>query len=396
MRACDLRPGMFVCELDRSWLETPFLLQGFEVKDDSDIEEVMKYCEHVYIDLQRTKLVRVTIDALPVGTFVQGKKNAFIETDIEASETTRNKTSKLVKTFIEEIHFGRSPDIQLAKAAVSECVARVVRNPEAMMFLTRMRRKDESTSEHAFNVCIYSIVLGRILGLDNVQLENLGTCGLLHDMGKVAIPANILNKIEPLNDDEISTVQRHAKQGRDILMSGRNIFSGAVDVAYGHHENVDGTGYPRGLQGYQLNTNCKIVSIVDKYAAITSQRPYRPARDHLTAVTILNQLVRDNKIDGDMASRFIGYLGIYPPGSIVELSSGEVAIVIESNPRQRLRPQILVVRDANSGPAQQFVDMSEKLEDERGRPYRIIAVRRSDEYGIDLGQYFDLIVQAFS
>ncbi len=395
LRACDLRPGMYVCELDRPWLETPFMLQGFEVENDADIEAVMQHCEYVYIDLMRTKVVRVTIDELP-GSFTNEKKKAFAEKDMEAADITRKQTSKLIKTFIDEIRFGQSLDIQLAKNAVSDCVVNLTNNPEAMMFLTRMRNKDEQLNQHAFNVCVYSIVLGRLLGYDATQLEQLGTCGLLHDMGKVTIPESILNKPGPLNEEETAIIQSHAKAGRDILMGGRNIFSGTVDVAYGHHENIDGTGYPRGLQGHQLNLNCKIVSVVDKYDAITSPKPYRPAGDHLSAVAILNQLARDNKIDSSLTLAFVSYLGIYPPGSIVELSSGEVSIVLESNPRQKLRPQILVVRDANKQPTQKFIDMSEKTEDDKGRPYRIVTVRRPGDYGIDLSQYYEVIMSAFN
>jgi len=386
---------MYVCELDRPWLETPFMLQGFEVENDADIEAVMQHCEYVYIDLMRTKVVRVTIDELP-GSFINDKKRAFAEKDMKAADSTRQNTSNLIKSFIDEIRFGQSLDIQLAKNAVSDCVANLTKNPEAMMFLTRMRNKGEGLNQHAFNVCVYSIVLGRLLGYDATQLEQLGTCGLLHDMGKVTIADEILNKPGPLNEEEIAIVQTHTTAGRDILMSGRNIFSGTVDVAYGHHENIDGTGYPRGMQGHQLNINCKIVAVVDKYEAITSPKPYRPAGDHLSAVAILNQLARDNKIDSSLTLAFVSYLGIYPPGTIVELSSGEVAIVLESNPRQRLRPQVLVVRDADKAPTQRFVDMTERTVDDNGRPFRIVTVRRPGDFGIDLSQYYDIIMLAFN
>jgi len=396
LRACDLRSGMFVCELDRPWLETPFMLQGFEVANDDDIEAVMQYCEYVYIDLKRTKVVGPDLSTHPMEPFL-GKRSTTSRTrDIEAAKATHKQTSNLIKTFIDEIRFGQSPDIQLAKGAVAECVASVVRNPETMIFLTRLSGKDPLTSQHAFNVCIYSIVIGRLLGYDALKLENLGTCAMLHDMGKVVIPDAILNKPGPLTDEEMAIAQSHALEGRNILMSGRNIFSGSVDVAYGHHENLDGTGYPRKLEGHQLNLNCKIVAIVDKYDAITSLRPYRPEGDHLRAVAILNKLVRENKIDNELTSRFVAYLGIYPPGCVVELSSGEVGIVLESNLQQRLRPQILIVRTPDKQPIQRFVDLSEKLADEHGEPYRVVNVRRASDFGIDLGQYYDVIMQAFN
>lgn len=390
----DLRPGMYICELDRPWLETPFLLQGFEVHNDADIEAVMRYCQWVYIDLLRTHVQKVTIDDVSSG-HGQSKSPSYGRKDLESADATRKQTSALIKTFVDEIRFGQCPDIQLAKAAVSECVANVARNPEAMMFLTRLRSKDEYTSQHAYNVCIFSLVIGRLLGLDSVQMENLGTSALLSDMGKVAIPDHVLNKPGKFNETERALIQTHAKEGRDILMSGRNIFTGCVDVAYGHHENLDGSGYPRGLEGHQLNLSCKIVAITDKYDAITSKRPFRRAGDHLNAVAILNKMVSENKIDGKLTSSFFGYLGVYPPGSIVELNTGEVGIVIDSKPEQRLRPQLLLVRDAEKQPIQMFVDMMEKKTDALGKPYRITSVLRPGDYDINLLQYSDLIMQAF-
>ena len=262
-------------------------------------------------------------------------------------------------------------------------------------FLTRLRNKDAYTSQHAYNVCVFSLVIGRLLGLDSIQMENLGVCALLSDMGKVAIPDDILNKPGKLTPKERAIVKTHVKEGRDILMSGRNIFSGCVDVAYGHHENLDGSGYPMGLEGHQLNMNCKIVTITDKYDAITSLRPYRRAGDHLNAVALLNKMVSENKIDGKLTSSFFSYLGVYPPGSIVELNTGEVGIVIDTDPSQRLRPQLLLVRAPNKQPIQTFVDLAEKKTDEKGRPYRIKAVLRPGDYDIDLSLYSDVIMQAF-
>jgi HD-GYP domain-containing protein (c-di-GMP phosphodiesterase class II) len=396
LRACDLRPGMYVCDLDRPWLETPFLLQGFEVKDDADIESVMQYCQHVYIDLMRTATVKTSAPERATSTFPRKTTGSFRFKDIEAAKITHKQTSNLIKTFVDGIRSGQSPDIQLAKGAVSECLARIVRNPETMIFLTRLASKDAIASQHAFNACIYAIVIGRLLGLDANKLEELGTCAMLHDMGKVVIPDEILNKPGPLNEEEAAIARSHTVEGRNILVSARNIFNGVVDVAYGHHENLDGTGYPRGLRGHQINLNCKIAAIADKYDAITSLRPYRPEGDHLRAVAVLNKLAKENRIDAELTSSFVSYLGIYPPGCIVELSTGEVGIVLESNTKQRLRPQILVVRDASKKPVQRLVDMSEKLADGKGHPYRITNLCRASDLGIDLSQYYDLIMQALN
>jgi HD-GYP domain-containing protein (c-di-GMP phosphodiesterase class II) len=234
--------------------------------------------------------------------------------------------------------------------------------------------------------------MGKMMGLDPAQLENLGTCGLLHDIGNLEIPDAILNKAGKLNPDELALMQSHTLKGRDILMSGRDIYSGAVDVAYGHHEYLDGSGYPRGLQASQLSMFCKIVTVADTYDALVTHRPYRPGKDHLSAVSALNALAKEGKIDNTIKSNFISYLGVYPPGTIVELSSGEVAIVIAASHENRLRPELLIVRNKDKSPVQIFVDMKEKNHDENGQPYRIVAVRTSGYYGIDINQYYDLIV----
>jgi len=393
LRACELRPGMYVCELDRPWLETPFLLQGFEVTCDADVEAVMRHCEYVYIDMLRTRVIKAKTGERWDGSLPSKKNTDFGKKDLEVSAAAHKQTTQLLKTFADEIRFGQSPKLHLAKSAVAECVAGVMGNPTAMMFMTRLRNKDEYTSQHAFSVCVYSIILGKRLGLAATQLENLGTCGLLHDMGKLEIPDSILNKPSQLTPEEKAIMDSHTKLGRDILMSGRDVFSGAVDVAYAHHEHLDGSGYPRGLQEHQLNMNSKLVAVVDKYDALTTHRSYRPGQDHLSAVAILNKLVKDNKIDAKLTASLVSYLGIYPPGTIVELSSGEVGIVIGFIPEHRLRPQLLLVRDPDKKPIQCFVDMSEKATDDRGKPYRITAVHAPGDFGINVGDYYDLIVQ---
>ena len=395
LRVGDLRVGMYVCELDRPWLNTPFQLQGFEIRHDDEIEQLRRLCEYVYIDVLRTRVVHMTIEAIPPHSFLNERRLVSFEKEILAAEATHKNASICIRGLINEVRFGKSVDIALAKAAVSDCVASIIRNPDAIMFLTRMRSKDEYTSQHAFDVCIYSIIMGRFAGLQGRDLEELGTCGLLHDLGKLEIPEEILGKEGRLNRDEFAIIRQHTTKGRDILLAGRNLFSGTVDVAYGHHENLDGTGYPRGLEGHQLGQYCKIVAIADKYDAITSERPYRMAHDHLEAVGILNRMAKEKQIDADFTGGFVAYMGIYPPGSIVQLTSGEVGIVLETNPQQRLRPQLLVVRGADGSTLERFVDLAEKLKDEQGNPLKIKSVCRPEDYAIDVRQYRSVILNSF-
>ena len=397
LRVGELRKGMYVCELDRPWLETPFLFQGFELKSDGDIDEIARYCEYVYIDLLRTRRVEITMEAAPAPRSYMNRESLHVyEKEVEVAHSARRQTTGLVKTFIDEVRFGKSIDVLTAKSAVAECVSSVIRNPEAMLFVARMKDAGEAISQHAFNVCTYSVVLGHQAGMESRLLENLGTCGLLCDIGMASIPPAILSKRAKLSPEEQIIVRNHTVKGRDILMSGRNVFSGTVDAAFGHHEHMDGTGYPRGLSEQQLNQNCKIVAVADRYDALVNARPQRPAYNHLDATRLLSKMAGANQIEKELAASFVSCLGVYPPGTVVEISTGEIAIVLQANPGQRLRPQIMVVRDTAGALCPEYlVDMALKEVDDNGRPFKIKAVHRSEDFGIDLEKHRNTILSAF-
>lgn len=394
IKARDVRVGMFVCELDRPWLETPFQLQGFEVKNAEEIGLLRQYCQHVYIDVLRTRVERMQIDAPPPGTFPAGDQATPFREEVRAAGGVTAETTNLIQEFAEQIHYGTSIDIQMAREAVSSCVASVTRNPQAMLFMARMQEKSDSLSQHALNTCVYAVIVGRALGLDGKELEALGTAALLHDLGKVSVPDEVLNKPTPLDVREFALIKQHAKLGREILLSGRQIDDNTVNVAYTHHERLDGSGYPQGLREPDLQPHSRIVAAVEKYEAILSPRPYRPPYNHLDAMNILNRMVKRRYLDGEVVEVFLAYLGIYPPGSLVELSNGEKAIVLETRPAQRLRPLILVVRDRDSNPAARFVDMALKPADDRQQPYRIKGIHPPGSFGVNLLDYRGVVMKA--
>ncbi len=401
----ELRVGMFVSDLDRPWLESPFLLQGFELANEADVRAVQDVCEYVYVDRLRSRtVVQTPASTAPrpsprPASFLsaqskESKGVAGFQQELGKAAAVQSNTSNLLRTFIDDIRFGHSIDMQVARSAVSECVSSILRNPDALMFLAQIKNRDEYTSQHSFNVCVYSIRLGRQLGMETRELENLGVCGLLHDMGKVRIPLEILNKEGRLDDEEFAVMKQHARYGRDILMSGRSVFSGTVDAAYGHHENLDGTGYPRGLEGHQMNLFTKVVSVVDKYDAITSHRVYQKGRTHIEALGILNQLSQ-GKIDPHLNAAFIACLGIYPVGSVVELTSGEVAVVLKQHPAERLRPIVLLVLGPDKRPMQErLADLSERRADDLGRPYNVKRILDPETLKIDIRKYQPLIGSA--
>ena len=222
----ELQIGMFVSKLEVPWEESPFLMQGFDLKSQVDIKAVQNVCDYVYIDPKQQKQTHgasITKASSPT------KKLSFNKA-FSRSQKTYEQTSHLVKNLMDDIRFSNSLNTEAAKSAVSECVDRVVENADAMLLLTQLKNRDEYTSQHSLNVCLLAILLGRYQNMSIAELNNLGICGLLHDMGKMKVPLEILNKPGKLTDQEMSIMQQHTTWGRDILMSARGVFPGAVDV----------------------------------------------------------------------------------------------------------------------------------------------------------------------
>ncbi len=386
----ELRVGMYVAELDRPWTDTPFLFQGFYLENEADVKTVKKYCEFVFIDKLRQSSAQTTgaEDTLyskgGLKTSKSFKKHSGIDSDIQQGSKVHKQISTVVKSFMQNITLGKSVSVAVAKEVVAECVNQVVQAPDATMWLTQLKNADEYTAQHSMNVCIFAISLGKQLNLAIPDLNNLGLCGLMHDMGKMRIPLQVLNKPGRLTADELKIMNSHTTEGWKLLMSSHNMYDGAIDVAYTHHEKLDGTGYPRGLTGSSITPYARMVAIVDMYDAITSDRIYQKGRTHLDAMNIMTQ-AGGSHLDLGLTVKFIECLGIYPPGNLVEMSNGEVAVVIASNPQHKIKPQVVFLLDEEKQPQpRKRVDLATIAVDRIGQPYRIKRIVRHEEFGINL------------
>ncbi|WAR44466.1 HD-GYP domain-containing protein [Methylomonas rapida] len=389
----DLKIGMFVSKLDRPWLETNFLFQGFELKTQADIDAVQKQCDFVYIDVSKQTQVpryvaRGTAYTKDYLDHVKPpeKRKSFAQ-EIKRAENIYHKTSSLVKSFMEEVRLGRPIDVMVAKKAVAACVDSILNAPDALMLMTQLKKRDEYTAQHSMNVCVFSIALGRQINLSLDELNNVGLCGMMHDMGKMLVPLEILNKPGRLTPEELPVMQSHAAKGWSLLMRTSGIYAGAIDVAHMHHERIDGTGYPRQLKGEQITPYSRIVAIADMYDAVSSDRIYKPGKSHLESIKILTDAAGSH-LDSALTMKFIECLGIYPAGSIVELASGQVALVLEVNPKVKLKPKIMILQEKLNQPCLEFVvDLAMLSQNVDGRDYVIKKVLRPDECGIDLSTY---------
>ncbi len=384
----DLRVGMFVVELDKPWEESSFMFQGLELKSPADVLAVQKECKFVWVDYDEFSLQKSApatgMSGPGVGSGLD--KEIKVEDELDAATEVHSLASKAISNLFEEIRLGAEVDGTKVKQAVNGCVDSILRNPDASVWLTRIQAKHEATAQHSLNVAALSIIIAKSMNMNNRELEDVGVCGMLHDVGKTSVSEEVLNKPGPLNEAEMAEMQKHTRYGRDILLSTKSVMSGAADVAHSHHERPDGQGYPRRLPDDSIPMYAKIVAIAEAYDTMTINQPYRAAFSPSDAIQEL-YAQRGKQFDEDLVIRFIDSVGIFPPGSIVEMINKEVGIVL-SNTSDKLRPRVIMILDASGEPtAQRIVDLSQMDTDNEGNIYQIKTTHSDGAYGIDVGDF---------
>jgi putative nucleotidyltransferase with HDIG domain len=386
----ELKIGMFVSKLDRDWLDTPFLMQGFVVETLEDIDLVAQYSEYVWVDKLVVEWIppesRVVADSMIKRTALYQNKSDAKQEHSQALSTYK-QARRLTKTLLDDLRFGTSIDVDQVKSTVNDCMYSILRNPDALIWMSRMRNEDEYTSEHCLNVCILAIAFGRHLSMSEEDLQKLGICGLLHDVGKMRVPNEILNKPDKLTEKEFNIIKAHSIHGRNLLMSSSGLPDIAVDVAYSHHEKVDGTGYPRKLSAAGISDFTRMITIVDAYDAMTAHRCYSRAKPSTEALkTIFKD--RGTHFDERLALEFIKCVGLYPPGSMVELVNGLVGIVLQTNQKYRHLPKIIVIKNLEGELEKEIIlDLGEIEKKKLDKSYLIKRALTDGEYGIHLMDY---------
>jgi len=316
-----------------------------------------------------------------------GDYDISVERELGAANGVRESTRRLVKDIFQEIELGKGIDGNKVQDAVHETVDSVLRNPDALTLLTQIKNKDEYTAEHSMNVSILSAAFARHLGMQRREIEEVAYCGLLHDVGKIRVPLEVLNKEGLLSSDELVVMKKHTVFGRDILMASDAMMSPAVDVAYSHHERMDGAGYPRQLPRENIPQIAKLIAITDSYDAITSARCYSRARSPFEALTIIYDS-SGRQFDEKLTEQFIECIGVYPPGSVVEMTNGEIGIVLSVHPSHKLKPRVIMVRDAEKKPRRErIVHLRHADMDGVGELYKIRHTHPNGEFGVDLNEY---------
>jgi HD-GYP domain-containing protein (c-di-GMP phosphodiesterase class II) len=519
--ALDLKRGMFISALDRPWIDTPFMLQGFLIENDEDLSTLRQYCEYVFVDwsmstlspppevlkLQAAKAAEplvqkpspgehthtvtaispsaaangdeeeesaqlAELDELAImppppnkpratqavtpedkpaasshhdnepereGFFaeVTGKFKSFFSKSAKTSpeysdaKQPRNEAEEIdvpyerpefipseipITQYVvttpaaqevapaaqahkraKDVFSGLVRDIQSNKhlaleeteEVVHEVVDSMVRNPDAMMWVTRLRKQDEVVYGHGLQVAVYLVALGRHLGLPKDMLERLCTMGLLLDIGKIKLPKTLLTKEERLTPDEFEMMKSHVQLSLDLLKETPDIQADVLQGVAQHHERENGSGYPAGLSKDEISLFGKMAALTDAFAALTNPRSYAktvPAYEALQTLSNFNE----GLYQSSMVEQFIQAIGVFPVGTMVELSTGEAAIVVGHSKVRRLKPRVLIISDANKRPSLQptSLDLMYQSVEAGTLPITIKRGLPTGAFGLDAREYF--------
>lgn len=376
----QLKLGMFVQELHGSWIKHPFWKTKFLLEDPEDLA-LLQTCgiNEVSIDESRSIVRKPLSETKPTPTSgransppgnaqsgaVAGKSSSPAKTDkvsfhqeISRARELCNHSKHAVVSMFSEARMGRAVSIETAHEVVDQIAASVERHPQALITLARLKTSDDYTYMHSVAVCAMMVALAREIGMTEAEVRQAGTAGLLHDVGKMSVPDIILNKPGALTDSEFSVIKSHPVKGAEFLTLAGDVSAEVIDVCLHHHEKIDGSGYPHGLKGDQINRLARMGAICDVYDAITSNRPYKKGWGPAESLQRMAQW--KGHFDPTLFGAFIKTIGIYPTGSLVRMSSQRLAVVVAQNEGNMLKPKVKVFFSLRSKlpVSQSLIDLS--------------------------------------
>jgi HD-GYP domain-containing protein (c-di-GMP phosphodiesterase class II) len=402
--SCEhLEIGMYISKLDRPWLETPFLIEGLLLNDKSELKKISDLCDYVYIDISRgigAKHYEDDVDDIvPHNKFDNNLKlrqnkpryqiKHSAENEMPKAALVFDTASKNVGSILDTLASGQSPDVSQVDDTVSPMIDSIIRNPDAMLWLTRLKNKNHSYYNRALSTCTLAIAFGRSLNLPRTDLKNIAAGALFLDIGMTNISEEILNKAEKLSIADTNELMRHVEYSVEAAKTIDGLHPDIIEIIQHHHERHNGSGYPNGLIGKNIPILARLVSIVDCYIEMTTDRPNQKT---LSSYQVIHKLYawRNIAFQHEVVEHFIQCLGPYPTGSMVELSTGEVGVVLSQNSTRSLRPRIMLVLSSDKKPYGDYsvIDLMTKIEDTNGDQLEITKGLDAGAYGINPQDYY--------
>jgi HD-GYP domain-containing protein (c-di-GMP phosphodiesterase class II) len=409
-----LKLGIYVSRLDRPWADTPFLFQGFAVENDDELETLRRLCSVVFVEVsveeaeelksaaRKSALVSAapqSSDALEVlssnpaafAAHVPAKDSVPLKTELTLATTSFGEAKRAVGAIFDRLRHGGGLDMPHLQTVVGSMVDSVFRNRDAMGWLARMKSKDDYLYSHSLSASVWALAFGRHLGLDKETLTSVGTGAMLLDIGKTGLPTELLKKPGKPTDKEWQLIYSHVDQGVQLLRAAPNVDHRIVTMIATHHERFDGSGYPHKLKGDEIPLVGRIAGIVDCYDAMITARSYAKPKSAYDAVRELKRL-GGIAFPAELVELFIQAVGVFPNGTLVELNTGEVGVVIGQNRYRRLRPEVTLILDAHKKVREDFTTINLLTCDENsGKTEPSLWITRGLErgaFGIDPAEYF--------
>ena len=359
--------GMYLHEFCGSWMEHPFWRTQFVLDDPHDLDLIRATAiREVWIDASRGKDVSVgtasltreevdaridtdfsRLDAQPTSAApapappppASNRLPAGMQSELRRAASICGQAKQAVVSMFNEVRMGKAVDAESASSLVEEISDSVARNPGALISLARLKTADDYTYMHSVAVCALMVALARQIGLSETHTRSAGMAGLLHDLGKAAIPLAVLNKPGKLTDEEFAVIKTHSARGHLMLKESGKVEAAVLDACLHHHEKMDGTGYPGKLAGDKISLIARMTALCDVYDAITSDRPYKRGWDPSEAIRRMAEWTHDH-FDPRLFQAFVKSIGIYPVGSLVRLTTGRIGVVTEQAPKSLVTPRV--------------------------------------------------------
>ena len=400
-----LRTGMFVSRLDRPWLSTPFALEGVRVATPEDVAQLRRLCTHVFVDPARGEApdLRYVVAEEAVPKRAESPTREYddlrsttwetrhdLPTEMPAARRAHSELREGISEIMHDLEAGRVLKLEKLRCGVSSMVDSITRNPAAFGWLREIKRTDNYAYHHALAWSVWAASFGRHLGLNREELTELTLAGLLFDVGKTRVAAAVLANRGPFDAMERQIMRTHVEHSVEILHQAEGEFSPRVIEAVAtHHERHDGSGYPEGLINGAIPVYGRILGLIDSYEAMTSVRPHQPGRSPHQAVMEL-YAARGSLFQGELVEQFIQTSGIYPTGSLVELSDGRVGVITTVHSLKRLRPTVMLLLDAKKRPLEEFetIDLWREQKVDGSYALSVKAGLPQGAYGIDAAQLF--------